>query len=674
MMRRPGDRGAEPMSGGHAARMEWIPGSRASGVRRAGGCGAAVALGLGLLLGAGFGGCAGHQGLQALAPATDAVQLRRALAPFDAVPQPLASASAPAVVWLVAGNPLRLAAYDLRRRAFKFLVRADVASRVVVGRGFGACASDEGAALAAFDSERGTRRWRQSSPRSGWRVLGLTASDRQVFVVWGPRRAIGAARVAGTSEPQASVVAYDGLSGEQRWAMPSRVLLGAPSAWRDYLVLPMQRQGLVVLGASDGRLVARLPWRGDAITWTEANGEGVFFGGRSGVQRLGAAVATGVPVEALTRNTTPPSVAGVTPLWGRRGYDGAPWAYGAGDRQRWVWRRAATGAPADDPLTLLHYRFLLGFGRDPRAPQALRLTWLRRAQRADFVAATHNGHLLAAVSADGELLLLDPRSGAERGRAALGLPVQGATFDHEGWTGPPGPAAAVTDLRAVLVSALLNVDARFPGLARYLLGSLADSPGPPPTAVLLQLTRAAQVPAALRDAALDYLSARPDAQSTGLYLALLAERHDYLLGTQASSVEVAARAAGALRILAAVRPLLRQLADPQTPLPALAAIVDALWAIGDRRALEALRELLLTYRCEPELAWMPQILVAAAAAVLEWGGVPERELVAFVAADPRTLPVLRQGLARLLDGDDRDDDESSEGSAGAAGRTGNESP
>ena len=45
--------------------------------------------------------------------------------------------------------------------------------------------------------------------------------------------------------------------------------------------------------------------------------------------------------------------------------------------------------------------------------------------------------------------------------------------------------------------------------------------------------------------------------------------------------------------------LAAQLADPQTPLPALKDIVRALGSLGGDQAVQALRKLLLTYRSWP---------------------------------------------------------------------------
>lgn len=625
--------------------------------------GVARLIATGALIAAGAAGCAGPRGLHGLAPAPDPARLRRALAPFGRVEATAAPAQAAAAVWLVARDPVRLAVYDLRRRDFRFIVRADVASRVVVGRGFGAFARDEGRSIAAFDNERGRELWQQPTPRAGWRALGLAASAERVVVVWGHRGPEDVPPGSARGAPQATIVAYDGRSGERQWALPSWVRVGEPSAWRDQLVLPIQRQGLAVLRARDGQVVAQLPWRGEAIAWTEANRDGVFFGGRVGVHRLGPATTGGMISAPPATVAALPAIDGVSPVWGRRAYDGAPWDYGAGDRQRWLWRRPASpphGASgwADDRLVLLHYRFLLGFALDRDDRQRLRLAWVRRGARADFVAATHTGRALALVGADGELVVVDPLTGHVRQRAELGLPLRGATFDAEGWgagvTGATPPASA-GDLRDGLLQALVDPDRRFPGLARYFLAALVKSPGPPPTAALVRLTRDPRWPPELREQATDALNERPDEHAAALYLSLLAERNDYVLGTRALSVELAARAVGALQLPEAVRPLLLQLADPQTPVPTLAVVVAALWSIGDRSAKEPLRELLLTYRCDPELAWAPQILSTAAAAVLEWGGSAERALVTFVAQDPHTVPALRQRLDRLLSGDTDDE-------------------
>jgi hypothetical protein len=81
----------------------------------------------------------------------------------------------------------------------------------------------------------------------------------------------------------------------------------------------------------------------------------------------------------------------------------------------------------------------------------------------------------------------------------------------------------------------------------------------------------------------------------------------------------------------------------------LHAIIHALGAIGDRSALPELRAFLVMYRTDPHFAEGGSPLDAVVDALLVLGGPSEHELLAWVAAEPRTLGPVAEHARRVLE-------------------------
>jgi hypothetical protein len=155
------------------------------------------------------------------------------------------------------------------------------------------------------------------------------------------------------------------------------------------------------------------------------------------------------------------------------------------------------------------------------------------------------------------------------------------------------------------------------------------------TLVLASLITNEATSVELAEDAASALLARSDLATVGPLVAALAVHADRTTGKTPRGVGVLARALGAARAREAVGPLLDHLEDPATP-PAIAAEIGAaLVHIGDSAAVPRLVSVLLLQRCDPGES---EIADTALDAALALGGAPEREVVSYVADDPRTAP------------------------------------
>src|SRR5204862_5292734 len=124
----------------------------------------------------------------------------------------------------------------------------------------------------------------------------------------------------------------------------------------------------------------------------------------------------------------------------------------------------------------------------------------------------------------------------------------------------------------------------------------------------------------------------------------------YAEGKPAPAVEVLARAAGALKAdgKLVVPALVAHLRRPETPPAAATSIARAMAAIGAPEALPALRDFVTMYRADPGYEGDPTPLVAASEAMIAIGGPAERQLLLYLAEEPRTVVPLRSPLRRAL--------------------------
>jgi outer membrane protein assembly factor BamB len=570
----------------------------------------------------------------------------RLRAAFDRATPPPAGAPINAqgkhMVYVVSGSKSKatVTAFDLDAGKTTWTVDGVVKSRVVSGSKFVAFVGD-GGQLSGYDQATGKRLW---TTNIGSSFLGLASDRERVFYV------------SKTGSSTWTLVALDGSSGSQLWSAPSPGQLGTPAARGGLVFSPFLKQWLVVLDARTGEQLARIRGIDEEIVFVRDTTAEVYFGSKTGVFLLDERAASGKRASSTYGSANLPKEF-VRSFYHWDAFDAVQAGYSAYDRNRILWRASAAGDALqfrDDRVVVHNFRFFFGFDAKTGA-----LAWAYNHPRYDAVASDHLGAAIGFVSQD-EIGALDPGSGAKVSSMKLSVPgsVRGATFDADGWA-PKGGGEAVDTAKA-LVSIARDRDARFLDVKLFALAALGNMTGGDVAADLLALVQDGKTPPKVYDKAVQVLVARKDVAGLPAMVKALAVEHNYITGTAPKGVGVVAQAVAAMGDLskndkvdastrgALVEGLVAHLFDPQTPAPELTPIVKALGASRLPGSLSPLRRFLLTYRADPTFSTQVAAVGATIDALLNSGGVAERELVAFVAEDTRTQAGVAEYAAQAL--------------------------
>jgi len=567
-------------------------------------------------------------------------RLARALAqrPALSAPGPLNASGHPmlfAAVTTAGGEP-RMIAFDLSTGSARWSVAADVRSRIVAGGEL--VVAVEGGDVVAREVVSGRPRWKHPL---GGDLVGIAADATRVYVV---DRSVYGARPTWR-------LLVRGADGHVLWQTNASGPLGAPAAQAGWVMVPFLHQWLVLLDGRSGDAVTRIRGVDDEISFVHVTSDAAFFGSSGGVFRLDDKAASGERSQSSFGQIALPA-----PL-ARAGYhpdafDPVQAGYNAADRTCVLWRASDRGRfQFQDGRVAVHwFRFVFGLSLDGT------MHWAYSHPRTDLVASAHAGTVIAAVSAGGEVIALDPVTGALRwsGRVDLaGGRVIGGTFDADGWA--PAVARQPADVAAVLVSIASDRDARFDGIKEMVLGALGRLPGAEVTRELIGIVRDPRLPARLTDAASRVLIARTDPAGLPVLTEALAPITDFVVGSEPASVDVLARAIATLGGAAldpeprraAIDALLAHLASPATPSRDAIAVVSALAAIGGGAERGPLTSFLLVHRADPDFGGDSGLIKVVIDALAEHGGAAEREVVRFVATDGRSHDAVA-GYARQV--------------------------
>ena len=551
-------------------------------------------------------------------------------------PTPTNSSHQPRAFIVETGKPRTIVAFDLAAGKTLWKVDADVQSRIAVGGDF--VVELEGKQLVARDQARGAIRWK--APAKGT-YLGVAADKDRAYATW-------------KDGGKYVLVGYDGGSGNELWAAPTAEgALGAPSAQGGVVFVPFFNQWLSILDGKTGTPLARLRGLDEQISMLRVTSQTVYYGSKQGVFRLDGTSVTGKRDRATYGQVKiPPQLEHTT--YGVDAYDPIQLGYTAADRSRVLWQaQPSSEGPmkfVGDGYAIHYFRYVLGFDMKGE------IRWAYSHPRVELVASDHTGYVILAVSANGEVVAIEPNTGAVRARESIGgnEHVLGATFDADGWS--PSNQNEPIETVAALVSITRDHDARFDRVKELAVKALAKMPGPEVTKQLLGVLADNRAPIKLKDTVAELLVDRKDPDSLPVLTAQLAVHTDYIAKTEPESLGEVAKAIAGLEGVAldpklvadALVALQSHLDAAATTIPDLVNVIGAMAAIGKGAERTALWSHLLLYHADEEVGGNASWDKAIVAALETKGGPGERELLRQVEADPRTRPSLASTIRDAL--------------------------
>ncbi len=549
-------------------------------------------------------------------------------------PAPLNSARTPRVFIVQNGSPKTIVAYDLAAGKVMWKADADVQSRIWVGGDF--IVTLEGKQVVARDQQTGTARWKIGIDGA---FIGAAADRDRAYVTWRE----------GNDKPTWIIAGFSGSSGKELWRAPSEGELGAPSAHGGVVFSPFLKQWLYFVDGGTGQQLARLRGIDEQISMVKVTSRTTYFGSRQGVFALDVRAASGKRSDATYGQVKVPSQLDRT-SYGVDLYDPVQAAFTASDRARVLWSSVPTESGpmkfTGDTYAVHYFRYVFGFDL------AGEMVWAYSHPRVELVSSAHTGSAILGISSHGEIVALDPATGAvrERKNVGLGQQVIGATFDADGYA-PPGAGEKVETV-AALVSIVRDRDARFDRVKELAVAALAKQPGGEVTKELLGVLADKRAPQRLKDTVVDTLAQRKDPASLPVLADQLQTHSDYLAKTEPESLGAVAKAIASLAgtkldgkaVADAVAALRGHLDDPATQTPDLVMIIRALAAVGGGSERAALSSHLLLYHADDDIGADAAWQLAIVTALDQHGGPGERELLRHVAADPRT----KQGLTAAI--------------------------
>ena len=262
---------------------------------------------------------------------------------------------------------------------------------------------------------------------------------------------------------------------------------------------------------------------------------------------------------------------------------------------------------AGDTYAIHYFRYLFGFDPDGE------LRWAYSHPRVELVASEHTGSVIVAVSANGDVVAIDPSTGAVRARRSLGTTAPGARRDvrRRRLGAARRRAGEPVETVAALVSIARDRDARFDRVKELAVTALAKLPG---AEVTQRAARGARRSTARRRGSRTPSSScssqRTDPASLPVLAEQLAVTTDYLAGDRARGARRRWRrrspaSAGCRSTPGTSRPRSPRSQRTSTRRPPraaeLAQVIAAMSAIGGGAERAALGSHLLLYHADDEL-------------------------------------------------------------------------
>ncbi|WP_157069442.1 PQQ-binding-like beta-propeller repeat protein [Sandaracinus amylolyticus] len=425
-------------------------------------------------------------------------------------------------------------------------------------------------------------------------------------------------------------------NGGVAWQLGVEQAVGEPAVRAGMIFLPWAQQNLSVLDASGAEL-ARVRFTRGVVGHALADERAIFFG-QQGLAQLSE------------RTTSAPDAPWFQPVARelpgnpgllRNAYEPPPSPTSATHRVRLVWRavpRDGDVSLQDDTIYFVSYRLVFALGASNES-----VRWVQQLP-ADVVGARAAEGGVFVVDDAGNVYGLSREDGRIVSRAQTGMAATWAHVSNVALRGG-APEGDAMPLRDQLLAATQNTDARLVPARAYAARLLASMPEPDVTASLVALCDDRSLPAQLHAAACDALAMR---ESGIEHVTSALERHaSYLAGTSAPPVGPLARAAARANERRAVPLLIAQLRDPQTPAEDLAAVAEALQALGDASAREPLEDFVRLYHAENDET-LGRALAAAITAYAALAGPASQDTLRWVIDDPMSMQAARAAAQQAL--------------------------
>lgn len=435
-----------------------------------------------------------------------------------------------------------------------------------------------------FDATSGAPRLRMPLPKP--QLVAAARQGTRVFLVT-------RAEASGDETTSSSLTALDLEQGRVAWSRELREACSGLQLAQGQVLTLIAHRDLLAFDAVSGEETGctRLAKPGRSADWLRMTDTGLLYGSRN-VHALQGEGTLELPAPAPAAPTlhsaddfevsASRSAHGRVALLASLRADGAHGPRLAGDTVFFVFYRALVGYAGDGAL-----RFVRVFDAD-----------VARAEPSPFG--------LDVVLESGVLWHVE-NDGSARSVGTLGARVGSASLPAGA---PPvasaEPPTAAEPLERALTELALDPDTRLLPVRELAVDALSAMSEPRATCDLLEVHRARTSPASLRARSAERLRTR----SIGLdcLVSALDQHADFLSGTPAPALAAIVPALVAQREARAVPALVEHLFDPATDAADLPLLVDALAALGGTGAREPLAQFLALYRNDSALADQPETL------------------------------------------------------------------
>jgi outer membrane protein assembly factor BamB len=519
--------------------------------------------------------------------------------------------------------------------------------------------------LYAFDLESGKKQWqRPAKPHTAPQIAGELVVTREPTGVIARRLQDGkrlftvdnqTLHLAGASgEGSSAVIALSTGGGvgahsklvvvtEQEIAWEAEVdhAIGAPAVRAGMIFVPWANQNVSVLDVQSGEELARI--RLDTVAGHALVRGGSLYFGQRGLFRLTPSIRTGSKSQAAYAEPSLGDLPG-NPSFLPNAYDPPPSPESGVHRIQLAWHPAGRGEEvtvAHDTAYLIFYKLV--FALDARNGE---VKWVH-SHRSDIVGARAHGSGLLVADQKGKVQWLGAEHGHVRGSKEIGARPVFVRLPAEPRAPEGSPAAETQPLRDQLLQAAEVNDSRVLPARIFAVEQLSNLDAPEVTASLIALCDdQSRSPKELRETACQALTRR--AVGAKHVLSALDRHASFLQNTGAPPVGALALAAVRMEEDQAVPKLISHLRDPETPADDLAPLLAALEQLGDRAAVEPIRDFLRLYHADRPSTALVKALGRAAHALVGLQGPVATETLEQVAEDPLAIPEVRDHARRAL--------------------------